>query len=214
MPITVLLADDNALFRDGIAQILQADGRFDVIGQASRGDDAVTAALALRPNLILIDVQMPGMTGVEAIRHIRVDDPEVPIGVLTMFETDEYVRAALDAGASGYLVKDATPVDLCDAAVALAQGTRDLVAIPKLSGQDSQGAGPGRVLASLTARELEVLRALAGGASNLAIAKELGISPKTLRNHISNIYRKLGIFDRAQAVIVAVREGLVDVDTQ
>ena len=93
MPITVLLADDNALFRDGIAQILQADGRFDVIGQASRGDDAVTAALALRPNLILIDVQMPGMTGVEAIRHIRADDPEVPIAVLTMLRVRELIAA-------------------------------------------------------------------------------------------------------------------------
>jgi DNA-binding NarL/FixJ family response regulator len=209
MPITVLLADDNALFRDGIAQILRADGRFDVVGQASRGDEAVAAAVRLRPDLILIDLAMPGMSGVDAIRSIRADDADVPIGVLTMFETQDYVKAALVAGASGYLAKDATPADLCGAAAALAQGRRDLIAIPPLS----PGAGaPSSRLALLTDRELEVLRALPTAASNVAIARRLGISPKTLRNHISNLYQKLGIHDRAQAVIVAVREGLVDVD--
>jgi DNA-binding NarL/FixJ family response regulator len=208
MPIAVVLADDNALFRDGIAQILRADGRFDVVGQASRGEEAVAAAARVRPDLILIDLAMPGMSGIDAIKSIRAADADVPIGVLTMFETRDYVQAALHAGASGYLAKDSTPADLCDAAADLAEGKRDLVAIPL----PSQGSGAANsMLSRLTAREVEVLRALASGGSDAAIARNLGISPKTLRNHISNTYHKLGIHDRAQAMIVAVREGLVGV---
>jgi DNA-binding NarL/FixJ family response regulator len=204
--IAVLLVDDNALFRDGLAHILQADGRFDVVGQASRGDEAVAAAASLRPDLILMDMHMPGMSGLDAIKRIRADNPDVPIGVLTMFETPDHVQSALTAGASGYLAKDSTPADVCAAAAALAQGSKDLVVIPPtFRGTPARSSA----LASLTARELEVLRALATGASNEAIARRLGISPKTLRNHVSNTYHKLGIHDRAQAVIVAVREGLV-----
>jgi DNA-binding NarL/FixJ family response regulator len=206
----VLLVDDNGLFRDGIAEILRADGRFEVIGQASRGDEAVTAASRLRPDLILMDLRMPGMTGLEAIRRIRAQDPAVPIGVLTMFETSASVQSALGAGATGYVIKDSTPSELCEAAAALAQGQRDLVANPRLQSPGASGPASG-LLAQLTARQVEVLRALATGASQGAIARSLGISPKTLRNHISDTYRKLGINDRAQAVIVAIREGLVEV---
>lgn len=206
----MLLVDDNGLFRDGIAEILRADGRFEVIGQASRGDEAVTAASRLRPDLILMDLRMPGMTGLEAIRRIRAQDPAVPIGVLTMFETSASVQSALGAGATGYVIKDSTPSELCEAAAALAHGERDLVANPRLQSPGASGPAS-RLLAQLTARQVEVLRALATGASQGAIARSLGISPKTLRNHISDTYRKLGINDRAQAVIVAIREGLVEV---
>lgn len=206
MPIKVLLVDDNALFRDGIAHILTADGRFEVIGQASRGDAAVSAAASLVPDLILIDIQMPGMNGVDAIRSIRAHDPDVAIGVLTMFETPDYVRATMDAGASGYVAKDLTAASLCEAAAALAQGRRDLISIP----QPVPATGAG-VLDRLTQREIQVLRAQATGAANADIAASLGISPKTLRNHISNLYQKLKIHDRAQAVIVAVQEGLIEV---
>ena len=212
--IRVLLADDNALFRDGIAQILHADGRFKVVGQASIGAEAVDAAGRLRPDLILMDLRMPEMGGVDAIRAIRADAPEVPIGVLTMFESRDHVQSALEAGASGYVAKDATPVDFCEAATLLAQGKRQLVAIP-----NAPAAGAGRassidVLARVTGRELEVLRALSTDASITEIADNLGITTKTLRNHISSIYHKLGIYDRAQAVILAVREGLVDVPSR
>ena len=211
MPISVLLVDDNALFREGIAEILQKDGRFDVVGQASRGDEAVVAAARLQPNLILIDLQMPGMTGTEAIQRMRARDPDVPIGVLTMFETEDHVRASMDAGASGFLAKDATPADLCEAAAALAGGAQDLVAVPEPADLPTGVASSSRLLATLSPRELEVLRALASDEGNEAIARRMGISGKTLRNHIRSTYRKLGIYDRAQAVIVAVREGLVEV---
>jgi DNA-binding NarL/FixJ family response regulator len=212
MAIKVLLVDDNALFRDGIVQILHADGRFEVVGQASDGVEAVAAARRLHPDLILMDLRMPGMGGVEAIRMIRADDAQVPIGVLTMFESRDHVESARKAGASGYVAKDATPADFCEAASQLAQGKRELVAIPADSATGAPHARSG-VLARLTERELEVLRALSTGASMTEIAGDLGITTKTLRNHISNTYHKLGIYDRAQAVILAVREGLVDVQS-
>jgi DNA-binding NarL/FixJ family response regulator len=211
MSIRLLLVDDNALFREGIAEILQNDGRFHVVGQASRGDEGVAAAASLQPDLILIDLQMPGMTGIEAIRQMRSRDANVPIGVLTMFETEDHVRESLDAGANGYVAKGATPADLCEAAAALAGGTRDLVAALEPDASSPGVAASSPVLAVLTPRELEVLRALASDAGNEAIARRLGISGRTLRNHIRNTYHKLGIYDRSQAVIVAVREGLVNV---
>ena len=211
MPIRVFLVDDNALFREGIAHILAADGRFAVVGQASRGDAAVSAAASLQPDLILIDLHMPGMSGLDAIRSIRAQDIDVAIGALTMFETEEYVRSALEAGANGYVAKDSTSSDLCEAAAALAHGKRNLISIPGLT-SGTEAAQPSSILTVLTARERDVLLQLTTANTNEAIAGRLGISPKTLRNHISSIYRKLGIFDRAQAVIVAVREGLVGVE--
>jgi len=211
--IKVLLVDDNALFRDGIVQILHADGRFQVVGQASDGAEGVAAAGRLRPDLILMDLRMPGMGGVEAIRAIRADAPQVPIGVLTMFESADSVQSALQAGASGYVAKDATPDDFCEAASSLAQGTRQVIAIPNALATRTDGNHSSVLLARLTDRELEVLRALSTGASTAEIARALGITTKTLRNHISATYHKLGIYDRAQAVILAVREGLVDVQS-
>lgn len=211
MTIRVFLADDNALFRDGVAQLLQSDGRFEVVGQASTGEEAVAAVREHRPDLILMDLRMPGMSGVEAIKRIRAQDPELPIGVLTIFESPEYVQQALDAGASGYVAKDATPADLADAAIALAHGKRQLV-VPSYTNADEAAAPKSsKLLSRLTPRELDVLRALCTRSSNEVIARNLGISPKTLRNHISNVYHKLNIHDRAQAVIVAVREDLVEV---
>jgi DNA-binding NarL/FixJ family response regulator len=195
MAISVLLVDDNALFREGIAELLQRDGRFDVVGHASNGSDAVEAAGKLQPGLILIDLEMPGMTGIEAIRQLRARKLRVPIGVLTMFETNDHVRQSLAAGADGYLVKDATPAELCAAAAALAGGAHNLVSLP----------------VGLTPRELEVLYALTGDAGNQAIARQMGISARTLRIHIRNLYGKLGVYDRAQAILKAAREGLIEV---
>jgi len=210
MKVKVLLADDNALFRDGIVHILAADGRFQVVGEASNGAEAVIAAGRLHPDLILMDLEMPGMGGIEAIQAIRADDLAVPIGVLTMFDTRDFVDAALSAGASGYVAKDATPDEFCEAASLLAEGKREVVAIRGEPAASAADAGSSGVLSQLTRRELEVLRLLSTSANTAEMARSLGITTKTLRNHISNTYHKLGIYDRAQAVIVAVREGLVD----
>src|SRR5438132_12625912 len=160
-----------------------------------------------------MDRRMPGMGGIEAIRAIRADAPQVPIGVLTMLESADSVQSALQAGASGYVAKDAIPDDFCEAASSLAQGTRQVIAIPNALATRTDGNHSSVLLARLTDRELEVLRALSTGASTAEIARALGITTKTLRNHISATYHKLGIYDRAQAVILAVREGLVDVQS-
>jgi DNA-binding NarL/FixJ family response regulator len=208
MRLRLFLVDDNAIFRDGVARILKADGRFRVVGQAATGAEAISAVERLSLDLILMDLRMPGMTGEQAIKQIRAHDPDVPIGVLSVFVTDEHVKRALDAGANGYLAKDSTPEELCTAAARLAAGD----AINPVSNvKDASGATSSGILAKLTPREFEVLRALASDATYAAIARDLEISPKTLRNHISNTYHKLKIYDRAQAVILAVQEGVVDV---
>jgi DNA-binding NarL/FixJ family response regulator len=203
--IRVLLVDDNLLFRDGVAQILTQDGRFEVVGRVSRGKQAISATASVRPDLILIDLRMPEMDGVEAIRLIRTQDAEVPIGLLTGMEGAQ-IQAALKAGATGYIAKDSSPAELCEAAVAMSRGPHQPSA--QARGAPSRAFGSG-LLSRLTPRELEVLRLVAGGASNPTIARSLGISPKTLRNHISNIYDKLHVHDRAQAVLLAAREGLI-----
>lgn len=206
--VRVLLADDNKLFRDGVARILNADRRFRVVGLASDGEEAVAAAASLKPDLVLLDLNMPKMDGLEAVKRIRGNGSDVPIGILTILETHQEVRPALLAGANGYLPKDATPEELCEAAAALAAGKTTQL---HLSLEDDAASKPRGALSVLTQREFEVLKSLATGKANRDIARDLGISPKTLRNHISTVYHKLGIYDRAQAVIVAVREGVVSV---
>ena len=181
--IKVLLVDDNALFRDGIVQILHADGRFEVVGQASDGAEGVAAAGRLRPDLILMDLRMPGMGGVEAIRAIRADAPQVPIGVLTMFESADSVQSALQAGASGYVAKDATPDDFCEAASSLAQGTRHVIALPNAVATRTNGNPSSVLLARLTDRELEVLRALSTGASTAASQASSASTESFRSNH-------------------------------
>lgn len=205
MAIRVLLVDDNALFRDGVARILKSDGRFEVVGQASTGDEGVVAASKLKPDLVMLDLRMPGATAPDTIAALLAQRADLPIGILTVFESDEFVQPALQAGARGYVPKDSTASELCEAAVALVDG-RAAHLVPR---KDPKRASV--PMESLTTRELEVLRALASGASYVTIAKDMGISPKTLRNHISNTYHKLEIYDRAQAVIAAVRAGVVDV---
>jgi len=205
MTIRVLLVDDNALFRDGVARILKSDGRFEVIGQASTGDEGVVAAAELKPDLVLLDLRMPGAGAPQTIGALLAQRADLPIGILTVFESDEFVQPALSAGARGYVPKDSTASELCEAAVALVDNKAAHL-VPRAA---VKGRGP--AIDSLTARELEVLRALASGASYVTISRDLGISPKTLRNHISNTYHKLEIYDRAQAVIAAVRAGVVEV---
>ena len=205
MAIRVLLVDDNALFRDGVARILKSDGRFEVVGQASTGDEGVAVAAEVKPDLVMLDLRMPGAAAPETIAGLLAQRPDLPIGILTVFESDEFVQPALAAGARGYIAKDSTARELCEAAVALVHG-RAAHLVPRKGARS-----PVALINSLTPRELEVLRALASGASYVVIARDLGISPKTLRNHISNTYHKLEIYDRAQAVIAAVQAGVLGV---
>jgi DNA-binding NarL/FixJ family response regulator len=209
----VLIADDQTLFRAGLSRLLDEDSRVDVVGQSPDGQDAVKQAAKLKPDVVLMDLKMPGLDGIEATRQITEADPNIKVLILTTFETDSNVIQALKAGASGYVLKDSSASAIVSSIVAVMSGERVMA-----------GAVANRVLAmltgattpkefydGLTTREIEILKLLANGMANKLIAYRLKISEKTVRNHVSNTYEKLGIYDRSQAVLYAVRKGLVEV---
>ncbi|MEL7978146.1 response regulator transcription factor [Isoptericola sp. F-RaC21] len=219
-PIRVLVCDDQELVRVGYATIFAAQPDMEVVGEAEDGRAAVDAALRLHPDVVVMDVRMPGMDGIEATRRIAGPDAETPAKVLvvTTFNVDEYVYEALRAGASGFLLKDSPPAELLHGIRTVARGesllaptvTRALIG--RFAGRVRPAdTSPARdeVVRSLTARELEVLRQLAAGLSNAEIAGELVITTETVKTYVSRILAKLGLRDRVQAVVLAYRVGLV-----
>jgi DNA-binding NarL/FixJ family response regulator len=210
--ITVVIADDHPAFRRGLAALLAADGSFDVVAQAGTGNEAVRLALDLEPDVVVMDLNMPDGHGVEATRQIVGARPHVKVAVLTMFEDDESVFTALRAGAGAYLLKDAGEDELVRAIEGVARGQAIFgAAVAKRVMEHftapARAAPPG-VFPELTEREHELLDLLARGAGNQRIAARLGISDKTVRNHVSNILTKLQVQDRAQAVARARDAGL------
>ena len=214
MTIRVLIADDQALVRSGFRLIVETRQDLDVVGEAENGDEAVRLALELEPDVILMDVRMPVLDGIEATRRIVAAGSPARILVLTTFDADEYVYAAVRAGASGFLLKDVRPADLVDAIRLVANGnallgpsvTRRLLE-RFADGHDSGAAA--EAVARLTEREREILRLLASGLSNAELAQLLVLSEATVKTHVSSVLRKLGVRDRVQAVIVAYDAGLV-----
>ncbi|MBO3742782.1 response regulator transcription factor [Actinoplanes flavus] len=216
MTISVLLADDQHLVRAGFRSLLRRGRDITVVGEASTGDEAVRAARTLRPDVILMDIRMPGIDGITATRQILGFHP-AKIIILTTFETDEYVFAALAAGASGFLTKEIDPDGLRNAVRVVAAG--DALLSPSVTrrvvGEFAHrpvvaAASPGGDrLAVLTEREREVVRLVATGFSNDDIARELVISPLTAKTHVTRAIAKLGVRDRVQLVIVAFQDGLV-----
>ncbi len=219
---TVLLADDHALVRMGFRLLLESAGDLEVVGEAGDGRAAVEQAAALRPHVVLMDVRMPRTDGIEATREIVAADPEVRVLALTTFDLDEYAFAALQAGASGFLVKDAAPTELVAAVRTVAAGdavvspriTRRMLelfsrALPARGTRPDDGVDPR--LAVLTPRELEVLRCVGEGRSNGEIAEQLQVSEATVKTHLARILPKLGARDRVQAVVLAYETGLVHV---
>ncbi|HEV7175430.1 MAG TPA: response regulator transcription factor [Solirubrobacteraceae bacterium] len=215
MSIRVLICDDQALVRGGFRAILDARPEIEVVGEAENGAQAVALAERRRPDVILMDIRMPVLDGIEATRKLVADGSQARIIVLTTFDLDEYVHAAIRAGASGFLLKDVTPAKLVEAIGIVAHGdallapsvTRRL--LERFAATLPVGDQSSDALAELTAREIEVLRLLAGGLSNAEIAAELVVSEATVKTHISSVLRKLGLRDRVQAVIVAYQTGLV-----
>ncbi len=209
----ILIVDDQSLFRSGLAHILAEDPRVEVVGQAGSGEEAVTKAVKLKPDAVLMDLKMPGMDGVEATRRLTAELPDVKVLILTTFDADVHVLEALRAGASGYVLKDSTPTAVVTSILAVLSGERVMASaianrvIDMLSGT----ATPKEFYDGLTPREIEILRLMADGAANKEIAYKLKISEKTVRNHISKMYEKLNIYDRAHAVLYAVRKGLIEV---
>jgi DNA-binding NarL/FixJ family response regulator len=211
-PIRILIADDHALFREGLGALFLSVPDTEVVGEAATGEEAIARAAALQPDVVLMDIQMPSINGIEATRTIVRESPHIGVIVVTMFEDDDSVFAAMRAGARGYVLKGADQEEILKVIRSVAAGeahfgpeiARRLMSFfsaPKL-------AAPAEVLPELTAREREVLDLIARGRNNQEIARELYLSPKTVRNHISNIFTKLQVADRAQAIIRAREAGL------
>jgi DNA-binding NarL/FixJ family response regulator len=213
--IRVLIADDQALVRGGFRLILEAQKDIDVVGEAEDGEDALTQARDLRPDVVLMDIRMPKMDGLEATRRLLSANGESRVLVLTTLDADEYVYEAMKAGASGFLLKDVRPEQLADAVRVVASGdallapviTRRL--IEDFVRRPPPGSGPPTELTELSERELDVLKLIAQGRSNAEIAAALFLSEATIKTHVTHILAKLRLRDRVQAVVLSYECGLV-----
>ncbi len=214
--VRVLVVDDEQLIREGIASLLGIQEGIAVVGTATNGDEAVAQAEALAPDLILMDVHMPVMDGIEATERVRNSLPDCQVVMLTTFDDDEYIVRSLRAGACGYLLNDIPAADLAQAIRLAHSGVFQLApeAAGKLVGAfeqlSSRTEAAQRVKNDLTKRELEVLRLLSTGATNMEIAEQLVVSEGTVKNHVSNILGQLGLRDRTQAAIYAIENHLFD----
>jgi DNA-binding NarL/FixJ family response regulator len=210
--IRVLIADDHPVFRGGLRTLLDSVPETVVAGEASTGDEAIAQAATHQPDVILMDLHMPGLNGIEATRIILRTSPHIGILVLTMFEDDDSVFAAMLAGASGYLLKGADQSEIVRAITAVSHG--EAIFSPSIAGRLTHyfamlsNASLPQAFPELTEREREVLTLIAQGCNNAEIAGRLVLSPKTVRNHVSNIFNKLQVADRAQAIIRAREAGL------
>jgi DNA-binding NarL/FixJ family response regulator len=216
--VRVLLCDDQTLMRQGLRLLLDGDDGIKIVGEAVDGADGVRLAHSLQPDVVLMDLRMPRLDGVEATKRLRAELPSVRVLVLTTYGDDALVQAALQAGAAGYLLKDAEPADIVAAIQAVRRGgvwlqTPGAAALlGRLAQQGGERGQPGRRdnPAKLTARELDVVRLIARGNDNHQIAAELVISEATVKTHINNIFAKLEVTDRSQVVVYAYRHGLAN----
>ncbi len=208
--IRVLIADDHAVVRRGLRTFLELQEEIEVVAEAEDGEAAIAAAEQLAPDVALVDLVMPGVDGIAAIRGIRERSPATRVLVLTSFLDDDKLFPAVRAGAAGYLLKDVEPQELVSA-IRTVHGGEALLHPAAASRLMAELAADGeRRKPLLTARELEVLRLIARGLPNKLIARELGVSEKTVKTHVSNVLGKLGVTDRTQAALYALRHGLVD----
>ncbi len=210
--IQILIVDDNAPLREGLRTLFQAVDDLEVMGEAATGAEAIRQAAILQPDVILMDIKMPDLNGIEATRQIVNTSPHISILILTMFEDDDSVFAALRAGARGYLLKGALKAELLRAIRGVSNG--EAIFGPSIAKRMmqyfavSQPAAPTQLFPELTEREIEILRMIAQHLTNPEIADRLALSQKTVRNHVSNIFAKLQVVDRAQAIIRAREAGL------
>jgi DNA-binding NarL/FixJ family response regulator len=210
-PICVVVVDDQVILREGVAALLESDPRIRVVGLGGDGHQAIELARTVHPEVVLMDIRMPNLDGIHAIREIKACCPDVHVIILTAFIYDGYLVEGLMAGADGYLLKNSSPASLVSGIVAVAAGQKVMepTVAEHVTGLLSKHSAERDHYDGLTQRELQMVAMVARGLVAKEIAHELHISEKTVRNHISNIYRKLGIFDRSQAVLYAIRKGLV-----
>jgi len=211
-PIRVLIADDHPFYREGVRTMLSVAPEIEIVGEAASGDETITQAESLQPDVILMDLKMPGINGIEATRRILHTSPHIGVLVLTMFEADESVFAAMRAGARGYLLKDADQEELIRAIKAVSRG--EAIFSPAIAQRLIHYFAALRPVAAdlafpeLTDREREILELMAQGHTNAEIAERLMLRTKTVQNHISNIFSKLQVADRSQAIVRARDAGL------
>lgn len=211
-PLRVVVVDDHPVFLAGLAGLLDADPRTEVVGQATTGAEAIALAAQTQPDAVIMDLQLPDRNGIDVTRLITQTSPHIGVLVLTMFDDDDSVFAAMRAGARGYLLKGAGQDEILHAITAVGSGTAVFgpsIArriIDYFAGHGPASAAP--PFPELTDREREILGLIAGGASNAEIAERLFLAPKTVRNHVSNIFSKLQVADRAQAIVRARKAGL------
>ena len=210
--LRVLIADDHPIFRDGIRALLASVPDFEVVGEAATGEAAIVKAATLQPDVVLMDLQMPGICVFESTRQILFASPHIRVLIVTMFEDDYSVFSAMRAGARGYIIKGANSTDMLRAIRAVGSG--EAIFSPAIAVRlmnffaAPRPAIPAQAFPELSAREREILDLIAQGASNSDIASKLVLSPKTVRNHVSNIFSKLQVADRAQAIIRGREAGL------
>ena len=211
-PVSVLIADDHPVFRRGLRTLLTSVPDLEVVGEAATGAEVVTSAAAAQPDVIVMDLHMPGLNGIEATRRVLQTSPHISVLVLTMLDDDASVFAAMRAGARGYLLKDADQDEIIGAIRAVERG--EAIFGPAIAARvidyfpAPRPSLPPPAFPDLTARERELLELLAQGHNNQAIAEQLGLRHKTVRNHVSNIFSKLQVADRAQAIVRARKAGL------
>jgi DNA-binding NarL/FixJ family response regulator len=213
MSIRVVIADDHNVVRKGIRELLSDEDDITVVGEARNGHEAVDLALALTPDVVVMDIAMPELSGVEATRRIRAAAPGVRVLVLTAYADDPYIYSLLDAGATGYILKTAESREIVRAvrATAAGQSALDPAVAPRLIARITQPSSKGD---TLTERELDVLRLAARGLTNKQIGADLQISDRTVQNHLANIYAKLGVASRTEAVTAALQRGLIKLNEE
>ena len=217
VPITILIVDDHALLRQGIKKVIDLESDLSVIGEAADGEEAVKLALQLKPDVVLLDVNMPKKNGLEVTKELRQLAPDIKIVLLTIHDDENYVIEVVKAGATGYLLKDIEPGMLIKALRSVYCGESFIY--PTLARRlfyeagntERKPEGRTRGHAALTMRELEVLQLIGQGLSNQEMAQRLFLSEKTVKNHLTNIFRKIGVSDRTQAVIYAIKHKIVQV---
>jgi DNA-binding NarL/FixJ family response regulator len=215
-PIRVVLADDHAVVRKGIREFLEEEGDIVVVAEAADGDQAVALVAEHQPHVAVLDIQMPGTSGIEATRRIKTEYPDVRVLVLSAYDDDPYIFALLQAGASGYILKTAGSNELVQAVRAVRRGESalDSAVTQKVVQQLTTGRplGAQAAVEALTNREVEVLRLVAKGLTNKAIGQALGISDRTVQGHLANIYGKLDVSSRTEAVTEALRHGWIVIE--